>query len=394
MNQRGAPLQALLVSPDSGLAKGLRAALGSARVEIRETTSEYPVDRRIGDLVRQHDIEAVFLDVSTDRRAAISLINLINGLGRGAAVVAVHTANDPDTILQCLRAGAAEFLANPFPETDVSQAVARIVDRRQSSAPGTTRGQLHVFAPVKGGSGATTLAHNTAFRIRKATKQRVLLADCSLTAGVIGFLLRLKTPYSVVDALRHADQFDEALWKSLIVEHDGVDVLAAPERPEPSSADSQLAQTLFEFMRGMYDHVIVDLGGVCEGIGLTAAAAADHVNVVCSTDMPSLYLMRRTIPVIEELGQRRDEINVLVNRHERRSDLTSEDMEKIFRASVHATFPDDPGAVQKSQREGTTVAENTELGKALKRYVTDIAGKNDEPAAPGIGALRQLLGRA
>ncbi len=69
-------------------------------------------------------------------------------------------------------------------------------------------------------------------------------------------------------------------------------------------------------------------------------------------------------------------------------------MEKIFRASVHATFPDDPGAVQKSQREGTTVAENTELGKALKRYVTDIAGKNDEPAAPGIGALRQLLGRA
>jgi len=394
MSLRGAPLQALLVSPDSGLAKGLRAALGSARVEIRETTSEYPGDSRIGDLVRQHGIEAVFLDVSTDRRAAISLINLIGELGRGVAVVGVHTENDPDTILQCLRAGAAEFLAKPFPDNDVSEAISRIVDRRQARAPGTTRGQIHVFAPVKGGSGATTLAHNTAFRIRRATKQRVLLADCSLTAGVIGFLLRLKTPYSVVDALRHAGQLDEALWKSLIAELDGVDVLAAPERPEPAGGDPHLAQTLFEYMRGSYDHVVVDLGGVCDGIGLTAAAAADHVNLVCSTDMPSLYLMRRTIPVIEELGQRRDEINILVNRLERRSDLSPEDMEKIFRASVHATFPDDPSAAQKAQRDGLTVAENTEFGKALRRYVTGIVGETDEPAPQGIGALRQLLGRA
>ena len=68
-------------------------------------------------------------------------------------------------------------------------------------------------------------------------------------------------------------------------------------------------------------------------------------------------------------------------------------MEKIFRASVHATFPDDAGAIQKSQREGTTVAENTELGKALKRYAASMVGKKDEPAAQGIGALRQLLGR-
>ena len=322
MSQRGAPIQALLVSPDSGLAEGLRDALGSARVEIKETVSEYPGDRRIDDLVRQHDSEAIFLDVNTDRQAALSLISSIGQLGRKVAVVAVHTTNDPDTILQCLRAGAAEFLSAPFPDADVGHVLSQILDRRHAVAPGSTRGQLHVFAPVMGGSGSTTLACNIAFRIRKATKQRVLLADCSLTAGVIGFLLRLKTPYSVVDALRHAGQLDEALWASLIVEHDGVDVLAAPERPESASADPHLVQALLEFTRGLYDHVIVDLGGVCEGIGLTAAAAADHVNLVCSTDMPSLYLMRRTIPVIEELGQRRDEINVLVNRVERRSDTS------------------------------------------------------------------------
>ncbi len=140
------------------------------RVEIRETTSEYPGERRLGDLVRQHDIEAVFIDVGPDRPAALGLITLVTRLGRGIAVVAVHAENDPDTILQCLRSGATEFLAKPFPETDFDQAVNRIIERRQASAPETTRGQLHVFAPVKGGAGSTTLAYNSAFQIRKATK--------------------------------------------------------------------------------------------------------------------------------------------------------------------------------------------------------------------------------
>jgi Flp pilus assembly CpaE family ATPase len=178
------------------------------------------------------------------------------------------------------------------------------------------------------------------------------------------------------------------------VTHEGVDVLAAPERPEPALIESFPAEEMFEFSRSLYDYVVVDLGGICEGVGLTAAAAADSVNLVCSTDMPSLFMMRRTIPLLEEMGRSRDQINVLVNRVERRSDLSTEDMEKIFRASVHATFPEDSVAVLRAQREGALVAEASDLGKSVQRFARAIAGAKPKEAASALGTLRQLWGGA
>jgi hypothetical protein len=67
-------------------------------------------------------------------------------------------------------------------------------------------------------------------------------------------------------------------------------------------------------------------------------------------------------------------------------------MEKIFRASVHSTFPTDAGAVMHALREGQAVAENSELGKGIARFAEEIAGKpGGESKAFGIGAIKELL---
>ena len=84
----------------------------------------------------------------------------------------------------------------------------------------------------------------------------------------------------------------------------------------------------------------------------------------------------------------------MVNRLDRRSDITPEDMEKIFRASVHATFPNDPSAVQRALPEGTSVAENSERGKSLQRFVSGVVGVRQKPSEQGIGTRKRLLGRA
>ena len=313
--------------------------------------ANYPSPR---DLAGQLDgFDALALDVGSDRKAALDLLKSVIESKPQVAVIALARNNDPETILQCLRAGAAEFLSSPFPPNDLRQAVQRIARRQtvESKPSASRRGRLIVFSPVKGGAGSTTLATNVAYAIKRESGSRVLLADMNLAAGIVAFLLRLQTPYSVLDALRHSSQLDDALWKSLVVSYEGVDVLAAPERPEPALIEPFPAEEMFEFCRSMYDYVIADLGGVCEGLGLTAANAADSINLVCSTDMPSLFMMRRTIPLLEEMGRSREQINVLVNRLEKRSDLSTEDMEKIFRASVHASFPEDAGAVLRAQRK-------------------------------------------
>jgi pilus assembly protein CpaE len=294
-----------------------------------------------------------------------------------------------------MRAGAAEFLASPFPPSDFQQAVQRIV-RRRTAETGTKparRGRLLAFAPAKGGSGCTTLACGVAAAVKRRTKSNVLLADLDLASGVIGFLLRLKTQYSVIDALRHSSQLDNTLWKSLVLEHNGVDVLAAPERPEQALTEAYPVQQALDFARSLYDYIIVDLDGVTDSVSRVTLAAADRVHLVCCTEMTSLFMMRRTIPLLEDLGRSRDQINVLVNRAGGRPPLSQQDMEKIFRAPVHWTFPEDAAAVARAQREGDTVAEGSDLGKSLKQFVDGLAAEPERESVGGLGALKQLWGK-
>jgi Flp pilus assembly CpaE family ATPase len=103
-------------------------------------------------------------------------------------------------------------------------------------------------------------------------------------------------------------------------------------------------------------------------------------------------MMRRTLPLLEEMGHSRDHIHVLVNRVSRGTELATGDMEKIFRAKVHTTFPSDTGAVLHALREGQAVSESSDLGKSVARFAAEIAGKaGSDSKAFGIGAIKELL---
>ena len=391
-------LNALLICPDAGLSQALQAASAAvAELNFVAVDEKYPDGATLASLAAQHGLDAIFLDVGQNRQAALALVTDLTERSTQLSVVGIDRSNDPETILHCLRAGAAEFLSSPFPANDVRQAVLRMMRRKgveaRPSAP--KRGRILAFAPVKGGSGCTTLALNTALALRKETRGRVLLADLNLSAGIIAFLLRLKTGYNVIDALRHSSQLDEALWKSLVVEHGGIDVLAAPERPEPALIEPYPVQEMLDFCRTLYDYIVVDVGGVCEGVGMTVVSASDTVNLVCSVDMPALFLMRRTIPLLEEMGRSRDQLNVLVNRLERRSELSPADMEKIFRASVQATFPEDAAAVQRAHRDGSALSDSSDLARSVRKFAQNVAGKRPQSESKPLGAaLKQLWGGA
>src|SRR5260221_10424233 len=92
-------------------------------------------------------------------------------------------------------------------------------------------GHLIAFSSSKPGSGASTIATQTAFALQRLTGRRILLADCDLTGGTIGFYLKLSHTYSVLDALQHVEHLDPGLWNSLAVNHGGVDILPAPALP-------------------------------------------------------------------------------------------------------------------------------------------------------------------
>ncbi len=389
-------LKALLVCPDQALAEqfnGIMAGQPGIVVDLR--LQDYPTPVQLSEGLEKHRFDVVLIDVGSDCERAVGLIDLVSDTWAQISVMALNRDNDPDVILRCLRSGCSEFLSHPFTANDLSQAVERIIKRNPVAGAhpvSPSLGEILAFAPVKGSSGATTIAANVAWQIQKAGG-KVLLADFNLPAGLLSFIMRSSHQYTVMDALKHSAEMDEALWRSIVVRCHDMDILLAPERPEPAIVEPYPVQALLDYARTLYEYVVVDLGGVCQSMSMASLSATNGIHLVCTPELPSLLMMRRTIALVQELGYPHEHIHVIVNRVPRRSDLSTADMEKIFRSPVRAAFPEDPAGVQKALRDGAPLAGNCGLSKSIRKFVATFVERKSPRSerAQGSRSFRELL---
>jgi len=155
---------------------------------------------------------------------------------------------------------------------------------------------------------------------------------------------------------------------------DGFDILPAPEKPSCPQIELHRVQEFLEYARSAYDCVVVDLPSITEKLSQAALNGADKVFLVASPELPALFLARKTLALLEELGFHKDQIRVLVNRLERRSELAPADMQKIFRFPIYATFPKDSAGVRRSLTEGKPVEESSDLGSACRKFAMGLFG--------------------
>jgi len=378
-----------MVCPDRALAQQFSSTIAELKtLNILADLKEYPTGAALEQQLKQYRPDAVLLDVSSKRDAALFLVSQITAAKPALAVIGLHPSNDPEAILQCLRSGVAEFLHAPFQARDAEQAVMRLVRRKESEVrQQPARGRLLAFVPSKGGSGATSIAANTAYLLSKMSQKRVLLADFDLTAGTICFLFKLSHSYSLLDGIKHSHQLDESLWGSLVANRDNLDILPAPEKPQSPAIEPYRVHECLEYARSFYSHVVVDLPSISEKLALATLNEADQVFLVANPELPCLFLARKTLAFLEEMGFQKEQVRVLVNRLHKQEELSLKDMEKIFRYTIYATFPNDYPSVRRSLTEGKPVSESCELGKAYRKFAKEVMGaaEVDRKKAPLVG---------
>src|SRR5260370_5190083 len=219
--------------------------------------------------------EILLLDVSAVPGELSSGLRQIRQHAPRIKVVALHSSADPKTILSAMRAGVNEFLHPPFAET-LQAALEHLLSAPDADVTAVHRGKVIGFLSAKGGCGATTLACHVATDLQRLTRKNVLLADLDLTSGVVGFLMKTPSSYSILDAIKNLTRLDESLWKALIVEHKpNLSVISAPavysrwDHPD----ESQLRQVI-QFMRTQHDWIVLDLA---RGLNSIATAVLEEI---------------------------------------------------------------------------------------------------------------------
>jgi pilus assembly protein CpaE len=374
--QNEAAIAALLIAPNRELAQQFTATLADTHgFQILADLKSYPPPQTLEIRARQLKPDVVLLDLATDLAAATELIRFIVGLAPPVHVLGLHTTNDSQAILQSLRAGATEFLCAPFDPAIQRGAVARL--RRlcapEPVAPAAT-GQVIAFSSAKPGSGASTIATQTAFSLQRLTGKRILLADFDLTGGTIGFYLKLNHNYSVVEALQHAEHLDQALWNSLAVNHGGLDILPAPAAPYAEPIDPSRMSMLINYARQLYDWVFLDLPAVFNRTSLMAIADCDRAFLVSTSELPSLHMTRKAMNMLGQLGFPKERFQVVLNRVDRRADIGASTIEKLFNCPVYSSLPNDYFSLHRVVTLGQPLGPDGDLGKAIENVASRLSG--------------------
>jgi pilus assembly protein CpaE len=246
-------------------------------------------------------------------------------------------------------------------------------------------GKVYCIVPGKGACGASTLACNLAFQIQKFNpKKKTLLADLDPTSGTLSFLLKLKSSYSFVDALVHASQMDEDLWRALVTNQQGVDVILSPEG-QAENIPVHEAAAMIQYSREIYSAVILDMGSAYGEWSLEMARLCDELVLVTTNELPSLHGTQRAIAHLERNDIERSKIKLVVNRYNPELGLDREAIETALSMEVFEQCPADSESLQKALLEGKAVPSNTPLGKAFTNIADKFVGRKVEKAKrPGL----------
>jgi pilus assembly protein CpaE len=353
------------------------------------------------ELARELRPDVILMDINLPDIDGISATEIITREVPGTAVVILSIQGETDYLRRAMQAGARQFLVKPF-SGDELMAVIRQVDvlevgRRHLAvaalAPaGPPAGQtdacttLAVFSP-KGGVGCSTVAVNLAVTLKQTTGKRVALVDGNLRFGDVALMLNLHDGKTIADLASLIEQMDEDLLLGTMTTHSsGVQVLAAPPRPEMAELITPDAmRRILTLLRTAFDYVIVDTWGSFEETGLAILDSADRILLVITMDMPCIKDARLFLEVVEALKYPRNKVQLVVNRFDTGQTISIQDVERSIRHRVDWKIRAGGALVTQAINQGVPFVmshREAPVARSLQAIAADI-GRSTEPAPDG-----------
>jgi len=331
--------------------------------------------------------------VVLDVRDATSLPPTLGTLRRQhptTGVIIVARRMDPAMMLEAMRAGVSEWLAEPLTAQDVANAVERVTSAR----PSQINGQIFAFVGAKGGVGTTTTAVNVATALAQVVPgEETLFMDMHLSYGDAAVFLGAEPRFSVADAMENTHRLDEAFFESLVVQTKSkVHLLASAERAA-SGADLRRISTLLQFAMSHYRFTLLDVPR-SEAATLDALEGVATIMIVANQELATV---RNAGRMAAALRQRygKDRVRVIVSRFDKQAEIGTDDVARVVGSPVSFSVPSDYRAALQALNKGRPLAmdRETKLAAAFHGIACELAGVRPHPAAePAKGSGGGLLG--
>lgn len=299
-------------------------------------------------LLRYPEVDVLVIDEAIDGGRGHSLLRTTGAANPLLGVVMLVDQAGPDQFAAAMDSGARAVITTSASLAEVTarlEGVAQwVVAARNAVSADTTGGRggkVVAVAGAKGGVGASVMSLLVAHAGLGA--QTVAVVDFDLQSGDLAAYLGVHTRRSVVDLVDVAGEITGRVLREASYDvPGGLRLLSAPNDGERAEAmTARAARSIVSGLRFQYDLSVIDVGSHLTESTAVVLEEADVALLVATPDLPALRSARRMLTMWERLVIRsRTAVEVVLNRQNRRNEVTETLAAKILETPIRATIPD------------------------------------------------------
>jgi Flp pilus assembly CpaE family ATPase len=366
----------LMIEDHAGDAERIREMLGQ---ESAPFALEHAGSLTEGlDRLARGGIDLVLLDLCLTDSVGLETFRTLRALSPAVPVVVLSGLENESVALQAVQAGAQDYLVKGrLTAAALARALryAMLRHEKHAAAGAIQTGETVAFLSAKGGVGTSTLACHFALEVRRQTGQDTLLADLDLYAGNVGFLLKVGSPYSVLDAANHFHHLDLSCWKALVCTHgSGLEVMPAPGPLHlEERAPGERWRHVVRFTRLHYRWVILDLGRLSLHTRYLYEEL-QRILLVTTFDVPALFEARRVVGALKQAGVELNGVRAVINRCAQPEEISREEISEAIGVPVEAVLSDRRAELAEAYTRGELLPASSRLRREIAALAARVAG--------------------
>lgn len=313
----------------------------------------------------------------------------------GTKVVVIGAANDIALYRELMRRGVSEYLVPPLDPLMMIRAVGSLY--ADPSAPFV--GRQIAFCGAKGGSGASTLAHNVAYSITERLQTGAVLVDLDLPFGTAGLDFNQDPLQGVADALSQPDRLDPVLMDRMMARcTERLSLFAAPATLDQ---DYEISGDAFEEVtqkiRSAAPFVILDLPHVWTAWKRKILLTSDDLVIVATPDLASLRNAKNMIDLVRRARPNDAPPRLVLNQVgvPGRPEISTKDFTESLGIQPSLIVPFEPKLFGTAANTGQMLVEVGPKSKTADAIneLAQLISRRDPPPAPKTSLLASLLKR-
>lgn len=374
----------------------------AGRIQGVNVTTYVPDDGWSIDTVGKDALpDVLVLEIDAAKNDDLAFAEATAGrLGGKVNVFVTYREGAIDILRKLMRAGVKDIFQQPFiPQDIVQDLTVALTDKRMKlKAAKGARGTVTAFMNAKGGSGATTLAVNTAHALVAEYDASVALIDLDIQFGACAHMLDLKPRSTVFEALLQPERIDAVFLNALMTKHkSGINVLCSPSDASPTDRiGGEAINRLLGAAVENYDFVVIDVPRIITPWTMAALRYAEPVMLVAQNSLTTIRDAKVLLGKLSHEGLNLDNIEIVNNRAMAKSgSVPIEKFKEALNKSKLHRIRNDYKTVVESQDQGRPareVSSSSNFSKDIHSMADYLAKAHMTTGYQKKGILKKLFG--